>query len=273
MSGTRRPPYLPFLAGPAIFTVGLKPLAAETWIDPDTEAHAITEKRALVATRRDDVFAQTDGSAAAQREAAKLIAAARGAEPLAFLETGLTLSDDLCVMEMREGAWVLSAALLCAPSFWSLHENIGGPLAHLHGPVPDRLGPEGTQGLANRIGRMFSALPADQILERLNWTIQAGPERFTPSSAPLLARAARAKFEGAVDLLHLRVERQTIRRLPRTGGVLFTIRVCIDPLRAVFAVEGAKDAFAHAWRETPEHVRAYKHWGAMARLVDAALAA
>ena len=159
-----------------------------------------------------------------------------------------------------------------APSFWSLHENIGGPLAHLHGPVPDRLGADGTQGLASRIGRMFSALPADQVLERFNWTIQAGPERFTPSSAPLLARATQARPEDAPDLLHLRVERQTIRRLPRTGGVLFTIRVCIDPLRAVFAVEGAKDAFARAWAETPEHVRAYKHWAPMEKLVGALLA-
>ena len=245
-----RPPYLPFLGGPPQFAVGLAPIAAAAWIDPDTETHVLAEKRALVAARRGDVFRETEGSAPAQQEAADLIAAARALRATTFIDAGLIVSDDLCIMEERGGAWRLTAALLCAPSFWSLAENIGGPLAHLHAPVPDRLGPEGTQGLPARIARMFTALPADQILERFNWTVQAGAERFTPSSDPLIARANAATPDAAGDLLHLRVERQTIRRLPHTGAILFTIRICIDPLRDALAVAGAPGRVCGrlAWR-------------------------
>lgn len=269
----RRPPYLPFLEGPPDFTPGLKPIPLENWLMPDVEADWLPEKRALMAARQGDVFAETPGSEAGQLEASRLVLAH---VPLpsregGLLEVGALISDDLCLMEERDGHWLLTAALLCAPSFWSLAVNIGGPLAHLHGPVPDRLGPEGTQGLAPRIGRMFGALQPAVILERFNWTIQASGARFTPDGAPLRALAAHARDEDALDVLHLRVERQTVRRLPETGAVLFTIRVSTDPLRAVFAVDGAKDALARAWRDAPDYLRAYKKWDAYEPLMRVAL--
>ncbi|MGE3142598.1 MAG: heme-dependent oxidative N-demethylase subunit alpha family protein [Hyphomonadaceae bacterium] len=274
----RRPPYLPFLNGPPAFEVGLRPIAPDSWLIPDVEAHWLAEKRALLAARPAAVLAETAGSAAAQAEALMLAQAAApaanfgavGLSPLA--RAAHAVSDDFCVMEKRGGAWVLSAAALCAPTYWSLAANIGGPLTHLHGPVPDRLGPGGAQGLAQRIARIFDAVAADSVLERFNWTVQAGGAHFTPDGAPLRALAEAAPESEAASLLHLRVERQTVRRLPETGGVLFTIRVTLDPLVAVFAEPGAKAALTQAWRAAPAHVRAYKKWAAYERLMAAALA-
>jgi hypothetical protein len=262
----RIPPYLPFLAGPPDFVVGLRPLEAATWLYPDTEVHTLPEKRALLAARRGEVFAETEGSQPAQAEVAALVG---GAD---FLAAAGMVSDDFCLMERRGPDWVLSAASLCAPTFWSLAENIGKPVAHLHGPVPDTLGPGGAQGLAARIARMFDAVAPGVIMERFNWTVQAGPERFTPSQAPLIARAEATPAAQAGDLLHLRVERQTIQKLPETGAVLFTIRICVDPLVAIFAVDGGQQAFAQAWRGAAAHVRTYKKWPPLERHVTALLA-
>lgn len=262
----RRPPFLPFLAGPPDFVVGLKPIPPEAWLYPDTEAHVLLEKQALLETQLAAVFAAIPGSEAAQAELAHLVGAAD------FLSAAAMVSDDFCVMERRGAHWVLSAATMCAPTFWSLAENIGTPLAHLHGPVPDRLGPAGAQGLSHRIARMFDAVAPGVIMERFNWTVQFGPERFTPSQAPLIARADASHVSQAAELLHLRVERQTIQKLPETGAVVFTIRICLDPLVAAFAVEGARDAFAQAWRGAADHVRLYKKWPPLERHVAALLA-
>jgi dimethylamine monooxygenase subunit A len=114
---------------------------------------------------------------------------------------------------------------------------------------------------------VFGALQPDTVLERFNWTVQAGPERYTPSGAALRARAAAAHVDDAAGLLHLRVERQTIRKLPQTGAVLFTIRISIDPLAHALAAPGAAGAFAKAWFGTPEHVRGYKKWAVLQHLV------
>ena len=69
----RRPPFLPFLDGPLSLAPGLKPIAPESWLYPDTETHVLDEKRALMATRRGDVFGARDGSELAALELAAAV--------------------------------------------------------------------------------------------------------------------------------------------------------------------------------------------------------
>lgn len=270
----RRPPYLPFLAGPLSLAPGLRPIPPETWLDPDTEAKAwLVEKRALMKTRRADVFAATEISAAAMAEAAGAVLAAAPGAPVGVWETPLeraasAVSDDLCLlMRDADGFWRLEAGSLCAPTFWQLSEKAGQPLSGLHDPVPGA-----NPGMTGRIHRMFDALRPGQVLERFNWTVQPGTERFTPSQAPFKARAAGMAEAGALDGLWFRVERQTISKLPETGAVIFTIRVAIDPLRAALDGPGHAAAFRAAWEGIDPGLADYKGWPHYERLVRAALA-
>lgn len=270
----RRPPYLPFLNGPLTLAPGLRPISPETWLDPDTEAEAwLEEKRALMKARRADVFAAAADSEAAMAEAAGAVLAAAPGAPEGDWDTPLeraasAVSDDLCLlMRDGEGYWRLMAASLCAPTFWRLSEKIGQPLSGLHDPVPGA-----NPGMVGRIHRMFDALRPGQVLERFNWTVQPGTERFTPSQAPFKAHAATMDATGALDGLWLRVERQTISKLTETGAVIFTIRVAIDPLRAALAGEGHAGAFQAAWDGIDPVLAEYKGWPHYQRLVRAALA-
>jgi hypothetical protein len=101
--------------------------------------------------------------------------------------------------------------VLTSPTFFSLPHAAGKTLAELHAPVP------GGDRLAARMARVFDHVRPGQVLERFNWTLQAGNERFTPDGAPLRARALAAAPEEAANLLHVRVERQTIAKLPDSG--------------------------------------------------------
>lgn len=252
-----RPPP-PFLAGPPEFTVGLRPIPLERWLAPDWEAAVLPWKRALLKERLDEVCCALPGAAAASREAARLM----GAETL--LEAAALVSDDLALLEQRDGAWVASALCLCSPTFFSAAEALGKSLERLHGPVP-------APGLGARIARVFAGLRPGLVLERCNWTVQPGPERYTPQAAPLFARAARLGPAATADILHLRVERQTIRRLPETGAVVFTIRVSLDRLAAVLGAPATRAAFAEAWSGAPGRVRDYKRWPQLDAAVRALL--
>ena len=176
-----RPPYLPFLDGPPEFTPGLKPIDEANWLAPDTEAEAwLADKNKLMRAERKAVFANT-GERGSLEEAAGLVARhlgtrAPGGWPSALEAAASLVSDDLCVMIRGEEDWCLEAASLCAPSFWQLSDYIGKPLAGLHRPVDGR-----DDALANRITRIFDMMRTDQIFERFNWTVQIGPERFTPT--------------------------------------------------------------------------------------------
>ena len=267
----RTPPYLPFLNGPPGIAPGLMPIAPEAWLMPDTEAAAwLAPKRELMRAQRDDVFA-AQGAEVEMREAANLVLAVTGAAggdwPTPLEVAASTVSDDLCLMVRDgDGLWRLRAASLCAPTFWRLEDKIGEPLGGLHGPVPG-----GDPGLAARISRIFDGLRPGLVLERFNWTVQAGAERFTPGAAPLKTLAADTPDAAALDVLHLRVERQTLRKLPDTGALLFTIRIVIDPLRAALRAESQVAAFASAWQGTDPAMHHYKGWPAYDRLVGAAL--
>ena len=73
-------------------------------------------------------------------------------------------------------------------------------------------------------------------------------------------RAAIAGIDPALaaDALFVRVERQTLRRLPQTKGVVFTIRVWIDPLSAIAADPIRLRRFAQAWNTAHPDFRKYK---------------
>jgi Haem-dependent oxidative N-demethylase, alpha subunit-like len=267
----RTPPYLPFLDGPPGIAPGLKPIAPEAWLLPDTEAAAwLAPKRDLMRTRRSEVFAAQEAEAEMAEAATAVLAVAgpaAGDWPTPLEAAASTVSDDLCLMVRdTEGLWRLKAASLCAPTFWRLEDKIGQPLAGLHAPVPG-----GDPGLAARISRIFDGLQQGRVLERFNWTVQAGSERFTPGSGPLKGLATTTPDAAALDVLHLRVERQTIQKLPETGALLFTIRIVIDPLCAALLTPRHVEAFTAAWQGVDPAMHRYKGWPAYDRLVGAAL--
>lgn len=255
------PPTPPYLQGPAAFRVGLKPIAPERWLAPDWEAACLPWKRALLRERLAEVHAARPGAEAAAAEAARLI----GADTLA--EAAALVSDDLVVLERRADAWTVAALVLCSPTFFSAADAIGNSLHGLHAPVPAAM-----PDFADRIARVFDGLRPELILERWNWTVQPGAERFTPAAEPVFAPARTLAPHALAPLLHLRVERQTIRRLPQTGGVLFAIRVSLAPLAALLAAADQRASFAAAWRGTPAAVRGYKRWGLLEEAVAVLLA-
>ena len=256
----RSPPHTPYRAGAPRFTPSLTPISPAAWLTPDTESHVLGWKRDKLG-EAERVFRQCPEGAAAAKEAARRVGAALG-EPVDDLVSASALvSDDLVVMDQADGRWTCQALTLTAPTFFSIDDVFRRDLSGMHGPTPD-----GAR-LAQRIGRIFQGLRPDIVLERFNWTIQCGPERHTPDAEPLRMQARTLPPDRAEATLHLRVERQTITRLKQTGAVLFTIRVCLDPLTAI----GREDRprLARAWRSLDLQGRTYKRWDVMEPLMAA----
>lgn len=122
---------------------------------------------------------------------------------------------DLCMLQAAspEAQHVLTAGVLCFPSSWSLRQKMGRTLASIHAPVPEYDG-----RIKTTVQRMFHAIRPEQPLWRANPLIYTDADLFQPReegvSKPMAAGAPR----------YVRVERQTFRRLPRTGAVVFGIQ-------------------------------------------------
>lgn len=247
-----------------LFRIGLGPIALADWFEGPfdvTDGDPAVRKAGVFADHPEQCWGEVEGSQAGQAEVAELMAGHFGVESLASgavpplrWAAGL-VDDDLCLMEHRDGAWTLTAASLCAPSFFSAVEVVGKPLAALHGPVPGF-----GQTLLPRVTRIFDALAVDSIVERRNWSVVASGELFLPSSGPVRARQPLVTDPG--QELFVRMERQTLRRLPGTGGVLFTIRIWRHPLAVLRETPARLDAFVTAWdgvmAETGREFRNYK---------------
>lgn len=252
-------------AGPPHQRMGTRAIDEAEWLLLDEHHAAETALRArLVAEARHEVFGCVAGSEAATAEAAELVqrwlarhggdgsrapdaapdalgVAGGEAEPL--VRAGLAVQEDLCLMQRDEAGWRLTAALLCFPTYWRLHDKLGHTQQDVHGPVPHY-----ADDLSDKVGRFFDRLSPGRVVSRRNWGFSAHPLLFAPDLTQL-------RQEPGFDPSHLwlRSERQTLRRLPDSGAVLFTIRVQLAPAEALLsrpALAGRLAAAIEGW--TPE---------------------
>jgi hypothetical protein len=242
--------HTPYDGSKAPFTIGLSPLDPGRWIEPDERLVAtLAEKAFQFENRRAVVFAEEPETRAAQAEVLAALTdhlparfpdlyARTGADitvtgrtvPLAsedppLLTAARLVPEDLVLMRRGDDGWRIAAAALCFPSSWSLAEKFGLSLDGIHAHVP------GYPAMAARMTRIFDNLRVDIPVERLNWSIYPDADLHHPESKQL----SRDWFERPDAEAFVRVERQTLRRMPASGDILFTIRVMVDPIAAFTA--------------------------------------
>ncbi|MDE3107160.1 MAG: DUF3445 domain-containing protein [Acidobacteriota bacterium] len=262
-------PYVPLDGRDWRFTMGLRPLNVAKWLEFDEHVDdELALKTQLLRERYDDVVATLPGSEEAAAELVReLTANLESYHPTRsraisdehpIVAASRLVQEDLCLLERRD-AWRLSAACVCFPSRWSLASKLGATLDEIHGPVPGY-----DDALAGPTNAFFDRLGAERSYWRLNWTLLDSPVLHQP-------RGARRPPSGALSDWFFRVERQTLRRLARSGAVVFTIRTCVAP--ATTLVREHPDFGEHLWRalaSAPPAVQDYKGWRGVAdRLADA----
>jgi hypothetical protein len=260
-----------------LFQIATQPLDPADWLDPDAHMAAqLAEKARLRETHLSEIFAELPASFPAQAELLGLLADylpnrfpdmwQREGEAVRIVPTGQTVllagqsplltaaslvQDDLLLLSRAEAGWRLVAASLSFPSSWNLSEKIGKVLDAIHGPVPG-FGPETRP--AQLMARMFDALRPETPMIRWNWSLYGDRRLFHPdiSPSPRFGTGERA------DPVHLRIERQTLRKLPETGAIAFTIRISLVDLNELSAHPEAKTIAGqlHAQLEalTPEQL-------------------
>ncbi len=246
---TMKPAHTPYDGSSRPFTIGLAQLDPDHWIEPDGDLEAyLAEKRALLANDRSAVFAAEPGTENAQQELLDLLAeflprrhpslyrrhgdaievAGRAVslrEDAPLVTAGLLAQDDFALMRRKETGWHLVAAFIAFPSSWSLAEKYGRSMEDIHAPVP---GFEAGTRNAELISRMFDNLSPGRFVERFNWAVNSEGALHLPKSKSEELAAKTVKL--SEDSIFLRVERQTLRKLPASGDIVFTIRIYSDPI-------------------------------------------
>ncbi|MTI16554.1 DUF3445 domain-containing protein [Rhodobacteraceae bacterium RKSG542] len=260
--------YTPYDGSKTPFTVGLEPLDLAHWIEPDRFlASHLAEKARLFAERQDKVFAAEEGTHAAQQEVLDLIAAhvlkqfpqdysrsdnssisirstggridLASAEP-PLLTAAKLVQEDLVLMRAGEDGYRLAAAALCFPSSWALLEKYGRSMTQIHDGVPDFNGAR----MGQMTHRIFERLAVERPVWRLNWSLYPDGALHNPVPRRIAPLSADRSVDELLDTIHLRVEKQSLRRLPESGDILFMIRIYHDPLRQLAEQPNAAELIA-----------------------------
>lgn len=277
------PDYAPPHTVPFHLTMGLSPLDLHHWMEPDAcLASALHEKAHLLHTRHQDVFAALPSAEAGATEVLALLVEhlptrfptlyRRDGPWFEILATGQRwhleactlhpldlagrlVQEDLCLMQQEDSTapYVLVGASVCFPTRWRLAEKIGTTLQAIHAPVP-----EYDAQLAPRMERLFQRLKTERPVWRLNWSLTDDPALFQPTGHGQQRPLPHITAAHAGEQLWLRLERQTLRRLPRTGAILFTIRVYVHALQSLAAHPERAASLAATIRSMPPAMRHYK---------------
>ena len=142
---------------------------------------------------------------------------------------------DFTLQDQRDGNLWMDGGMVTTQADWSLDFDLGMSFAEWHGPVP----------LAHQLGvfdralKFLLRLRVGAPVRRLNWTLtinprlDTSPERYPEWGPDRLTVTP----ENVAQKVHLRVELQTLFRLPRSNAILFGIRCYLISLDELARVE------------------------------------
>jgi hypothetical protein len=260
-----RPLYRPYRWAAADFQLGLRPIRPETWILIGADhAQVMRQKHERLTRSRPYYYRTLPESLPAQRELRNRVTTHLVSDHPASFEklgsvvrsviTGQTLDldddsvepllqlsylieEDFMLLDEGSGVPRITAAANAYSTSGRLAASVGHDMEWTHAPVPQL-----TQKLGAKINRVIRTVHTATPCERFNWQVTPMASVFFPHTDPHAANAAAMRHVAAElrddaaragDLLWLRVERQTLTRLPDSSSVAFSLHTYSDPLSSI----------------------------------------
>ncbi|KAI0434187.1 alpha-1,2-mannosyltransferase [Xylaria sp. FL1042] len=148
------------------------------------------------------------------------------------------------------GHYVFRAGIICSAIGWNLGTKIGLKLEEIHQPVPDY-----KEKMKFSMDRFFSKMPTNKPIQRGSWDLEVDKPLFMPPGGD-----RHSHDKGLTSSrVHLRVDWQTLRRLPLSGGIVFNFKALFTPIEEFRNEAYVPSVLLHVLRHAKENLMAYKH--------------
>ncbi|KAK7924255.1 hypothetical protein PG985_006309 [Apiospora marii] len=152
------------------------------------------------------------------------------------------VEDDLFLLRATPEGHQCVALLCCFPSGFDPAEKLGKVLKDIHGPVPL---------IGASMERFFGRLEVGKSVVRNNWSVNLTPELFNVATNHIKdGDAYKEDVDVDISKAYVRVELQTLTRLPKTQAILFSFKTYLYPVTDIKA-EGLGPEVADAIEGLP----------------------
>ncbi|KAL1406723.1 hypothetical protein Q8F55_006127 [Vanrija albida] len=174
----------------------------------------------------------------------------------------LTVEDLAMLCENDNQEYIFQAGHVATQGHWRFREKLGCTLheIHVNGPVEV---PGWRDVLRKSMERYFLKMTPEKAVQRTNFTFQNGSTlQFEPEKRRH-ANVIDPQWEATPEVLksaegmYFRVERQTLRRMPRSGALFFSFRTYLTPLLTIAKEPGVAGRMASNVRAYPSNVDEY----------------
>lgn len=123
------------------------------------------------------------------------------------------------------GMYYFRAGVVCSSLGWNVQTKLGMGMPEIHKPIPDY-----KEKMSFSMDRFFAKMPTDAPIQRGSWGLEIGSPLFMPAGHPHEALRTIQSPDVTVEECNLRVDWQTLRRLPLSGAVVFNFQALFTPV-------------------------------------------
>ncbi|KAJ3815730.1 hypothetical protein EV368DRAFT_70671 [Lentinula lateritia] len=161
-------------------------------------------------------------------------------DPLVVLNNNVPEDFLLTLPDPKTGLYTMVAGVCCSSLGWNVATKIGKPLKEIHDVVPDYK--EKMEFSMDRsvffftgnfflssYSRYFSKMPTDKPIQRGSWGLEIGQPLWLQDGDPHFAVRTTQDPNLKIEDIYLRVDWQTLRRLPRSRSIVFNFKALFTP--------------------------------------------
>jgi hypothetical protein len=146
--------------------------------------------------------------------------------PLHILLNNVPEDFAIVLRNEDDGMYYFRAGVICSSLGWNVGTKIGMQLKDIHAPIPDY-----KEKMSFSMDRYFSKMPTNAPIQRGSWGLEVGTPLFMPPGHPHEKLREIQKPDLTIEECHLRVDWQTLRRLPLSGGIVFNFKALFTPVQ------------------------------------------
>ncbi|KAF1939656.1 hypothetical protein EJ02DRAFT_351847 [Clathrospora elynae] len=147
------------------------------------------------------------------------------APPLHVLLNNVPEDFAIMLRDDKTGLYLFRAGIICSALGWNVGSKIGLRLHEIHAPIPDY-----KEKMRFSMDRYFAKKPTDKCIQRGSWGLEVDQPLYMPPGHPHEKHREYQMSDLDLSRCHLRVDWQTLRRLPLSGSIVFNFKALFTPV-------------------------------------------